>query len=284
MKIRTCLVSIILLLLALPTSPLLADGRKGFFLIGEYFFPLDLSTRLDLTSEDLDFGEISLEDDLGLDSDPTQERFRGGYRFGKRSEIELSYLSIVRSANAVMSRTFDHPLLPQPVDVSFDVFTRFDTEDIELSYKFYFVARDAVDFGLSIGLHQVSVDFALDGIASTSLPGLPELQFGGMASDSFDAPLPVAGLHGAARIGERVALRGHFKVFDASYEDYSGTYTDFQASLEFRVWKALSLGAGFYLNEIDAEDTAARRGTGSLEIVAVDIDREGVFAFVRLGK
>ena len=284
MKVRNCLVSIILLLLALPTSPLFADGHKGFFFIGEYFFPLDLSTKLDLTSEDLDFGEISLENDLGLESDLTQERFRGGYRFGKRSEIELSYLSIARSSNAVLTRTFDHPLLPQPVDVSFDVFTRFDTEDVEFSYKFYLVARDAVDLGLSIGLHQISADFSLSGVASTSLPGLPELEFGGMASDSFDAPLPVVGLHGTARIGERVALRGHFKVFDATYQDYSATYTDLQASLEVRVWKALSLGGGFYLNEIDAEDTAAQRGTGSLEIIGVDVDREGVFAFVRLGK
>lgn len=282
MKTRTFL--IVLLLLAVSTSPLTADSRKGFFFVAEYFFSLDLSTKLDLTSEVFDFGELSLEGDLGLESEPTQERFRGGYRFGKRSEIELSYLSITRSANAVVTRTFEHVLLAQPVDVSFDVFTQFDTEDIEFSYKFYFVARDAFDLGLSIGLHQIAVDFAFDGVASAALPGIPDLEFDGAESASIDVPLPVVGLHLAARLGERVVLRGHLKLFDASYEDYDGTYSEFQASLEFRVWNSLSLGAGIFVAELDAEDTAAERGVGDFEILGIDLDRDGVFAFVRLGK
>ena len=81
-----------------------------------------------------------------------------------------------------------------------------------------------------------------------------------------------------------MALRGHLKVFDASYEDYSGTYTDFQVSLEVRVWKTLSLGGGFYVSELDARDTAAQRGSGDLEIIGVTVDREGVFVLARLGK
>ena len=285
---RRCLLAVVSLVSLLVLVPVPASAAEsGFYVVGQLFSPLDLESTLDISSEAIDFGHVSMEADLGLDAEPSQERFRGGYRFGRRSAIELSYLSIARSGQSVITRTVvvpgNIPGLPESVEVDLDLVTRFDTTDVELSYKFFFLQREAGELGFSVGVHAINSDFSIGGDATASLPGQPPVTFSGFEADSVDLPLPVVGLHGRARLTKRVYLNGLVKFFDAEVDDYSGTYSEVEASLEIRLTRNLAVGVGLFDNSFEAQQKNADRMSPDLRIFGVDLNRQGTFFFLRFG-
>ena len=97
-------------------------------------------------------------------------------------------------------------------------------------------------------------------------------------------PMPVIGLDGRVRLGNKFYLNGLIKLFDASYDDYKGSFTELEASAEFRVTRSIGLGVGIFRSDLELEEENASRMTGDLEIIGADLKRNGIFAFVRFGK
>jgi len=273
-------------LLAFPSTVAAQDkGPERFWVEVQIFQPMNHDTLLGVSDSLIPGGValLPLETVLGLDDEPDRERFRVGFRFARRHEIELAYLDSSRSGtgnvSGILAAAGVVPPFPLPIDPT--VTARFDTEDLEFSYKYYFVANQNVDFGLSIGAHRVSADL----FVSADTSGLPPFPGGGVIDElegslSEEAPLPVIGLHGSARLTKNLRVRGMGKVFTAEVEDFSGDFTEFQVSLEARLLDFLSVGAGLYSGDLNIDQDVDPAKT---EIVRLDRKQDGLFFFLRLG-
>ena len=77
-----------------------------------------------------------------------------------------------------------------------------------------------------------------------------------------DGPLPVIGLHGVWRLGDRLFLDGQAQFFKISVKPYDGRLEDYSASLVWMVLRHAGVGVGY--NEfvtrvdVDANDFTGR--------------------------
>lgn len=81
-------------------------------------FAADFKTDLRLSSDELGIGtKISLEDDLGMDSDRVLARIDGYYRFSRRHRIDYGLLDIERHGSTRVQRDLNVGDLVIPVNV-----------------------------------------------------------------------------------------------------------------------------------------------------------------------
>ncbi len=233
-----------------PESELL--NAKFFFRIGGQAFTR-FRTTVRIDSPTLGQGtEFTLEDATNLEETINIGRLDGLYRFTNRHSMAFSVYDIDRTGSRTIDRdiTWDGETFP----INATVESLFNQRVVKLSYAYTFLIRPKGVMAASVGLHTMKFD-----------TGLRALNGSREKSNSTEAPLPVIGIRGQYRFGEKWRFVGSVEWLDVDVGDYSGTFSDTLLTVEHDTWDRFGLGFGInsFGLDIRSSDTDLR---GNIDI------------------
>ena len=248
-----------------PESELLDD--KFYFRIGGQAFTR-FRTTIRVDSETLGRGtEVTLETDANLEEKITIGRVDGSFRFTDRHSAAFSYYDIERTGSGIIDKEIEWDGEIFPINTTVE--SHFRQRIFKLSYAYTFLLRPKGLMAASAGLHTMHFDTGL-----RALDGTRE------RSNSTDAPLPVLGLQGQYRFGEKWRFVGSIEWFDVKTNGYSGTFSDALLSVEHDTWDRFGIGFGINSFGLDV-----RSGDGDLRgIIDLRFDSFLVYFKGQLGR
>lgn len=203
-------------------------------------FKPDIETDVKVSSASGAVGtEISLESDLNLADRETLPAFFLGARLGGRWSLTGEYFALDRDGSAGLERdiVFDDVVYPTGVTVS----SRFDTSVYRAGLAYSFIRNDRAEVGAVLGAHVTSFDVELNGQAYV---GSATLQATRRQREVL-APLPTLGLYGGYRVTDRLVVTGRFDWMSLGVGDYDGELTNAQASVSYRLFRNVGIGAAW---------------------------------------
>jgi hypothetical protein len=233
--------------------------RDGLTLSAGVFLP-NYDTTIRKSSGSVDGSNISLEDDLGLDDDDEIPVVSVAIRPWSRHKFFFSYMGMDRDASKVLSEdlSFDGVTFPAGMDVDTD----FDIDMYRAGYTWSFMQNAAWELGLSVGAYWVDMDMKLAALDGAVKAGYSESE-----------PFPMIGFSGSWLLNENWLVRGTAEAFSIDMNDTEGDFYNVRLECEYAFTEHLSIGAGYDLVRIDAEETRKNN--------KINYDYDGAVAFVR---
>lgn len=196
---------------------------------------------------------ISPRDTLGLDGEQTVFRLDGIYRFNANHAISLTWYRITSTATRTLLEDIewignDGNSITIPVGTFVSSWLGYDI--YKFGYLWSFYHSDKVELTAGAGLHyaQVGVDLNLN----TSTTGLDARK-----ADT-NVPLPVLTLAMAYTVTPRFNWYAKMEAFAMAFNEWSGTYTDVQAGLEYRIHEHFGVGLGLGTNALRLQEESTR--------------------------
>jgi hypothetical protein len=192
---------------------------------------------------------LNFEDDLNLDKQKPTLLAGVRWRFHDRHFVEIDYFKLKRSGQARFDSEirFGDVVFPIGADVS----SSFTTEVTRLGYSYRVVRRPDWGLAVSAGIHVTRLLALIEGVT---------LDIGGTASPmreiaSVTAPLPVFGISGARRLGEKWILVARGQWFFLEVDDVGGNITHAAAFVEHHTFRNVGFGIGYDWFDIDVDTT-----------------------------
>ena len=230
------------MLLETPAAMAQADDDTKFSLsIGVFLTDRNSRTRVDGTAG-LEGTPVDLERDLGFNRSDSVFRIDGYYRFNQKHRLDFSAFDLSRTSSKVIEKDIQWKDTLYPIDTTVD--SKFDLTIYKLAYTWSFMQRDKGYLGLTAGLYVADFLTRLEGEA-----------IGALESDGVTAPLPVFGLRGQYDFTEKLSFRASGEIFALEYEDYSGSFYDIYAGLDYQFFKHVAIGIGINAVELNIEIT-----------------------------
>lgn len=226
-----------MLSLGAAAQPAPAPDRFELSLGVQAFTKFNSSVRVDSMVRGIGT-RIRLETDVNLDERVSVARADLFYNFNPRHYIVFASYDIERTGTREISRQIRFG--EQTFDIGTSVSAIFDEEILKLAYGYNALVRPRATLGPSIGLHVIRFEVGL---------ALSALRRDYRAETT--APLPVAGVRGHYRIGDRWGLRGALEVFDIKAGNVRGVFRDVILTFEHRTFERFGFGFGLNLNTLD---------------------------------
>ncbi|HEX6994228.1 MAG TPA: hypothetical protein VF339_08790 [Gammaproteobacteria bacterium] len=239
----TCL-RLVLAVLVLAMLPLgaaaqsaAAPDRVELRLGMQAFTQFTSAVRVDSASRGIGT-QLRLETDVALDERTRVARADLVYHFNARHHVVLASYDIERTGTRDVSRQIRFG--EQTFDFGTSVSASFDEEVVKLAYGYNVLLRPRATLGPSFGLHVMRFEV---GLAVSALSRSYEAR--------TTAPLPVVGVRGHYRIGDRWAISGALDLFDVEVGDVKGVFRDVILTFEHDTFDRIGFGFGFNLNSLD---------------------------------
>jgi hypothetical protein len=186
---------------------------------------------------------INFNETLGLDSSSFSGRVDTVYRFGPHSAIGFSWYSFNLTGSKSLDKTIDWNGQTYPIMAQVDTFL--DQDIYKLNYRYSLYHNDEIEFGASAGfdIQHFKVGLSAAGLGQSS-------------DEAATAPLPVFGAFINYHFTPRFLLGIEYEFFFLELDNASGSLQDLLISLEYRVFKNVSLGAAFNFYGLNAEYTS----------------------------
>lgn len=184
--------------------------------------------------------QLVLETDVGLDESAQVARADLVYNFNARHYVVFAAYDIERTGTKDISRRIRFG--ERAFDFGTPVSAAFDEEIAKVAYGYNVLARPRATLGPSFGLHVMQLEV---GLAAPSRPG----SFAARTT----APLPVVGVRGRYRIGDRWGLSGALDLFDVEVGDVKGVFRDVVLAFEHDTFERIGFGFGINLNSLDVQ-------------------------------
>ena len=212
---------------------------------------------------------FKFEDALNLDS--RKDTFVAGlrWRFKDRHFLELEYFKLGRSGYRRLESEIRFG--DEVFEVGADVRSSFTTEVTRLSYAYRVFRTPKWGLALGGGIHVTRLHANLTEIVIDNI-GVPVTN---REIASVTAPLPVIGVSGARRIGERWALIGRAQSFFLKVDDVEGSINHVSVYVEHDTTEHFGFGFGYDWLDIDV-GVEEDRWTG-----AADVRFEGPMLFIK---
>jgi hypothetical protein len=149
----------------------------------------------------------------------------------------------------------------------------FETDIYRFSVGWAFARGDNYEVGASIGLHATDIAVALEGQASVG-GGAVQVQ---QRRQDFLAPLPTLGLFATFEPMPKVTIGARVDYLSLGIDDYDGRLLNAQASVSYRVWRNVGIGAMYRLVDYRV-DVEKERYTGRF-----DYEYNGPAIFLEVG-
>jgi hypothetical protein len=247
--IPTALIGAVTMLAPAAARAEAGDPLSDRVFVGVGTFLLNTSTRIRVDGEGGRGTEFNAERELGLhDSDSL--RVDGYWRFAERHRVRVMYFDTTRSASKTIERDIRVGDTVFPVEALID--TRYETEVAEIAYEYSFLRGKQYEVGASIGIHNLRFGLSLN--ASENISGQSVVQ---AQTANADGPLPVIGLHGVWRLGDRFFLDGQAQFFKVSLKPYDGRLEDYSASIVWMAFRRAGVGVGYneFVTRVDVESS-----------------------------
>ena len=223
------------------------DYRYGSIRLGAFWVG-QIDNSIVVRSEDFPVGIfIDLSKDFGLSDSVTVPRGMFTYRFSRRHQVNFNYFQISRDNQIALERTIEIGENEFPVGALVDTFS--DVKVYKAAYTWLFYDRDKVVLGASFGLNVVDFNVGLNAALGAEPIGERVVK----ETVGTTAPLPVLGLRVAFRATPRLSLLAAFDILLFEIGNYSGTFQDTYALLDWRLSKHFSIGGGFNALNLDLE-------------------------------
>ncbi len=164
----------------------LKPGDERFKFVAGWFLPA-FNTDVRLDGENQDGDDVSLEDDLGMDSDQSGALIGFEWRIAERHRLGASWSSFSQNG----TRTFEEELVigDTTFPVEAIVKTEWQLDLIPITYSYSFIKREKDEFAGTFGIHLDRFDLRVR--AETNLSGdVLDLR----SDHNADLPLPMLGL------------------------------------------------------------------------------------------
>lgn len=231
-----------------------------YWLEVQAFWP-DIDTQVSISSASGKRGtDIDLESDLNLRDRKSLPAIYGGARIGDRWSVIGEYYQLNRSASTSAKRdiVFDDVTFTTGVDIA----SQFDTDVYRFAVGYSFIRNDKADVGVALGLHVTQFSVGLAGqatVGTTTTPtptgsspaGLsPSATFESRKRDAL-APLPTIGLFGTYQVAPKWTVGGRVDYLSLKVSDYDGRLLNAQASVTYRLFKNVGIGAQYRFVDYD---------------------------------
>jgi hypothetical protein len=233
--------------------------RDGLSLSAGAFLP-NYDTTIRKSKGDTDGSQIGLEDDLGLDDDDTIPTVSLSFRPWSKHKFFVSYMGMDRDASEILAEDiiFDGFTFPAGTDVDTD----FDIDMYRAGYTWSFWQNAVWELGFSVGAYWVDMEMEISA------------QEGAIAAHFDESePFPMIGFSGSWLLNEDWLVRGTAEAFSIDMNDTEGDFYNVRVECEYTFTENLSIGAGYDLVRIDAEDTKKNN--------KVKYDYDGALVFLR---
>ena len=204
---------------------------------------------------------IDLEDDLGMDSDDEIFRLAIAARPWPKHKFFLSYMAMDRNGNEVLKKdiTFAGVTFPAGTQVG----TKLDVAMYRGGYTWSFLQNNEWELGLSLGLYVIDMDMHVESKRFSRI----------RAEDSMREPFPMIGFSGTWLVNDDWLIRGRAEAFTIDQGNTEGDFYNVRLSGEYAFTEKLSIGAGYDLVTIDAENNKRND--------EIDYNYDGAVIFLR---
>ena len=201
--------------------------------LGGYLVTTNTTVRVDGTAER--GTPVNLEHDLGIEN---KHSFRvdGYWRFLPRQKIRVMFFDENRSTTHTISRDIVWNDYTFAVNTTINV--RFDTVVAELAYEYAFWRGEHYELAGTAGIHELSFRTTLSAVGTTLNASVTQRA-------DVNGPLPVIGLHYLWQFTPQLNFDALVEVFGLKFEQYSGNYQDYQATINYMPWKNFGIGVGW---------------------------------------
>jgi hypothetical protein len=229
---------------ASPHDPL--SGR-GYLAVGSFANSTELDIRLDGSTSGAIGTEVDWDQRFGLEN---SKRFRldGVWRFTPRHHLRLLYTDYSQDERGSLQTAvqWGDELIPVGAQVSAGL----GFEVIEAAYEYALVSTPRSEVAASLGLHYTTLEARLSAVVSAGGAGATRTVGG---PRSVEAPLPVVGLRGMWRLGERVFLDAQAQYFSLAIDDIKGSLYNYRAALIWQPSRRVGVGVGYDAFGVDVD-------------------------------
>ena len=210
-----------------------------------------VDSTLSLTGSDVGVGAaISPRDTLGVQPESTVLRIEGHYRFNQEHALTYGWYGVSSDGNNVLEEDFewvDEGGNTITIPGGSKVESSLKTEIFRLGYLWSFYRSDKMEVAFGGGLHTTHLTVELD--ASVTDPPNSSVE-----SVDSTLPLPVLSLAMNYRVTPNFGWYVKTEAFSLAFDNYTGTYRDTQAGVEYRAWRHVGLGAALNINALNLEE------------------------------
>jgi hypothetical protein len=205
-------------------------------------FLVNYSSKIRSSTDDTLGTLIKLEDDLGLEEDDEILRVEFVTRPWPKHRFFLSYMEMDRNGNQTLDKdiTFNGVTFPAGLQAG----SKLDVGMYRGGYTWSFLQNDEWELGLSAGVYYIDLDMHLESVDHQV-----------RAQDSTGEPFPMFGLSGTWLVNKDWLIRGTAEAFKIDRGNTDGDFYNIRFAGEYSITEALSVGAGYDLVRIDAENT-----------------------------
>lgn len=229
---------------ALPDTMRLSVGA---YIVGDH------KTLFTLKDHDGYAGTVDLQNILRMKTETTSAFINGYYRLSPKHRIEFGFGKVNSSANATYGKIL-FPNTPIAIDLRSTVDSHLYTSVWKLLYTYSFYHNEAVELGLSLGLHRTKIDYEIS--AHIGENGVDK-----GFSIVIAPPIPVFGARFEYEILKAwrmkyqldfLSLRTALNYKKApSIEAVSGYIFDSTLSTEYQFVKHINIGVGVNYNKMN---------------------------------
>jgi len=207
-----------------------------------------------------------------LDDSATTAAIAVAWRLTKHFRLNFDYWAVNRDSSESLDQNI--PIGPINIPAGTSINATFDSGMMGVALGWSFVATEATEFGVQLGVSALSLKSEL----GATVPGIGSASF-----TAFDEtyPLPVIGLYIHQALSPMWSLNGNFAGIGLSInDDFDGNVIVAQGGVELRPWKNLGFGLAYIYNEANA--TLKNVGDANRNI-DIDWSYKGPFAYLTLG-
>lgn len=254
-----------------PTDPGIA--KRWTFSAAGFFVRFDTAASYDVDGAPFS-AAVDLEDALGLESDVSEFRLEGAYRFNHRHRFDFGYVFLGRESKVVL---LDQQIEwgGETIEFGAVVQSNFDTGIYQMAYHYTPFQWKRVKAGFSFGISAFDLDLGIAAAVDGTGPPNGEFEFEDAVGEKLLAPVPVLGTHLVYSPADRVFLRFNLKWFDLDLDDWEGSLFDGYVSADYFPWKNVGFGVAYDVFRIRYTKFGSER-------VTVNYDIKGIALYIRL--
>ena len=185
--------------------------------------------------------EINGESDLGLDDSEFLPMVHAGARFGGNWIVGAEFFTLHRDTTNTLARDITYDDVTYEASAS--VTSGFDTDIYRFTIGYAFIRTPTVEVGGAIGVHATDVEASIEGEGRI---GNASAQFT-RRSKQFLAPLPTVGLFAHFQVVPWLTVGGRIDYLSLSVGDYDGRLINTEASIAYRLFRNVGIGAAYRL-------------------------------------
>ena len=213
------------------------------------FFPRVSSTFSLNAPDGTSGGDVSFEDDLGMDESTASAWVGFNWRFQPRHQFQAEWFQLNRSGESTAQRTIG-PIGSTTIGLGADLSSKIDFNLGRLTYGYSFWQNEDWRLAFLVGVHVATFKATVTAGGNVTVNGVPIVSKTKTESTSTQTiPLPHFGGSVAYRISPRWSTNLSVLAFALEIDNYGGSLVEVDANVAYQLSNHFGIGGGLkYFN------------------------------------